>query len=60
MGKIIELGYTNSLDNKGVILTGECDEVFDDISLAMDEAEALSDGDNVYVWEDDEGYHVGW
>lgn len=65
MAKIINFGYTSHLDNKGVILIGEEDELFETENAALESAqflidEAPDDGD-VYVWEDSEDkWHVGW
>ncbi len=65
MTKIINFRYTNSLDNKGIILTGEEDESFDSEKEALGGAQSLidetPDNGDVYVWEDSsDKWHVGW
>lgn len=65
MAKIINLGYTSSLDNKGIILTGEEDELHNTEESAKDQAQLLADegfgDDPIYIWEDTEDkWHVGW
>lgn len=65
MAKIINLGYTSSLDNKGIILTGKDDESFETEKDALESARFLinenPDGSDIYVWQDsDDNWNVGW
>ena len=67
MAKIINLGYTSSLDNKGIILTGEEGELHATEEEAKDQALLLANEDPsddpapIYIWEDTEDkWHVGW
>jgi len=65
MAKIINLGYTSSLDNKNIILTGEEDELHNTEESAKAQAQLLADedlsDDHIYIWEDAEDkWHVGW
>jgi len=53
------------LDNKGIILTGEEDELHNSEQAAKNQALLLineaPDGDDVFIWEDAEDkWHVGW